>query len=352
LSKKKLIDVLYYIIKPIIRIGLFFFFRKLYFNTKQYWGRKGPLLLAVNHPNSFLDAIVVGAFFKEPVYFLARGDAFKNKWALRILTALKCKPVYRLREGKNYLHLNDTTFEACRSIFQQNGIVLIFTEGLCENEWEIRPLKKGTARLAISYWKQFADGDKLQVLPVSLNYSSFYSMPKTCWINFGHCITAKEFDLTKTDGELYASFNRIIMQQWAQATIVLPTKEENEKRKLVQYLTVVDLPYHQLDFSQKPIKHAVWPKWLYYTLSLPSYILVYPWFKFWQRQILKRTRNSGHYDSVLFGVLTLFFVLYTLVLCTFVFTLYPSFALLIMLFCLLYSSTLILTKFRLSCNTD
>jgi len=53
---------------------------------------KGPLLLACNHPNSFLDAVLIDALFEQPVYSLARGDVFKKPFYIKLLTALKYCP--------------------------------------------------------------------------------------------------------------------------------------------------------------------------------------------------------------------------------------------------------------------
>jgi 1-acyl-sn-glycerol-3-phosphate acyltransferase len=94
---------------------------------------------------------------------LARGDAFKNKFISRVLTKLKMFPVYRVSEGVENLNSNYETFESCKNLFRKNGIVLIFSEGKCINEWHLRPLKKGTARLAINSWEE---NIPLQVLPV------------------------------------------------------------------------------------------------------------------------------------------------------------------------------------------
>ena len=112
----------------------------------------GPLLIAANHPNSFLDAIILSSLFKFPVYSLARGDAFANRFVTKILTSLNMLPVYRVSEGVENLENNYTTFDACQELFSQRKIVLIFSEGRCINEWHLRPLKKGTARLALTAW--------------------------------------------------------------------------------------------------------------------------------------------------------------------------------------------------------
>ena len=73
-------------------------------------------------------------------------------------------------EGIENLEDNYTTFEKCIKIFKQKGIVLIFSEGRCENEWHLCRLKKGTARLTIAAWQQQI---LLQVLPIGVNYNSF-----------------------------------------------------------------------------------------------------------------------------------------------------------------------------------
>ena len=154
--------MLYSFVKIIARLALPIYCRNIAINKKELLKHKGPLLLAVNHPNSFLDAIILCTLFDGTVYSLARGDAFKNKFFAKILFLFKMFPVYRVSEGVENMDENYKTFDQCKEIFKQNGIVLIFSEGRCINEWHLRPLMKGTARLAISSWEE---GIPLQVLP-------------------------------------------------------------------------------------------------------------------------------------------------------------------------------------------
>jgi 1-acyl-sn-glycerol-3-phosphate acyltransferase len=142
--------LLYTIIKIPAKWALYLYCRSIKINYKEFLNAEGPLLIAANHPNSFLDAIILASLFKKPIYSLARGDAFVNKTIATILHSLKMLPVYRISEGVENLESNYQTFEACISIFKKNGIVLIFSEGKCINEWHLRALKKGTARLANS----------------------------------------------------------------------------------------------------------------------------------------------------------------------------------------------------------
>jgi len=65
------------------------FCRRIIINKPDILKKEGPLLLACNHPNSFLDAAILADLFKEPVYSLTRGDVFKRPFYRKILQALK-----------------------------------------------------------------------------------------------------------------------------------------------------------------------------------------------------------------------------------------------------------------------
>ena len=71
--------MLYKILFLPARLLIYFYCRKIIINNKNMLHEQGPLLIAANHPNSFLDAIILATLFKNPVYSLTRGDAFKGK---------------------------------------------------------------------------------------------------------------------------------------------------------------------------------------------------------------------------------------------------------------------------------
>jgi 1-acyl-sn-glycerol-3-phosphate acyltransferase len=178
--------MLYEFGRTLAKIAIKIYCRDIKINNKEFFDTKEPLLLASNHPNSFLDAIILCTLFDKPVYSLARGDAFSSKSVAKILRSIKMLPVYRASEGVENLDGNYKTFEECIEIFKQNGIILIFSEGRCENEWHLRPLKKGTSRLAIAAWEQ---NTPVKVLPVGMNYSSFHFFGKNIQINFVTTLT-------------------------------------------------------------------------------------------------------------------------------------------------------------------
>jgi len=135
------------LLKILIQAGLWLFCNKIHIKNKQLFKTNGPLLIIANHPNSFLDALIIGSYYKRRVYFLARGDAFKKPIHRFILESLNMIPVYRLREGKEFLHLNDYAFNKSIDLLNKGYAVLVFIEGICINSNELQPFKKGTARI-------------------------------------------------------------------------------------------------------------------------------------------------------------------------------------------------------------
>ena len=127
--------MVYTFLKYCVRLSFLIFFRNVVVNKPALLKSKGPLLLAFNHPNSFLDAIVLDIYFDQPIWSLARGDAFNGKIISWILNAVRIMPVYRTSEGVENLSENYKTFDACIAIFKKNGLVQIFSEGKCVNEW-------------------------------------------------------------------------------------------------------------------------------------------------------------------------------------------------------------------------
>lgn len=285
--------MLYRCLKIMARLALLIFCRKLVINKPSILRSKGPLLLACNHPNSFLDAVILDVLFEQPVWSLARGDAFKGKLISRVLAALKILPVYRTSEGVENLAENYKTFDACIQLFKQNGIILIFSEGKCINEWHLRPLKKGTARLAIKAWEE---NIPLRVLPVGINYSSFKRFGKNIFLNFGEIISKDDLNCKEADGIKNQAFNNLLQQQLEQLVLEIPKMDKEKQSALLE------------------IKPSLLQK---IVLAIPAAIgwLVHmPLFLPVKKIIWEKTLDNDHYDSIMTGILLLTYPIYLLLI--------------------------------------
>lgn len=267
--------------------------RRVIINKPEWLKAKGPLLLACNHPNSFLDGIILTTLFDEKVYSLARGDAFRRSWHGSLLRWLHLLPVYRTSEGVENLENNYTTFEACRQVFRKNGIVIIFSEGRCINEWHLRPLRKGTARLATGSWEK---GIELTVLPVGLNYNPFRNFGKNVFINFGRPLNREEVMQHQTDGRMFVTFNEQLRTEMKRLVVEIdPSDKKTQKERLS-----VPVP-----LDKKAL--LLVPALLGFLFHAPLY--------FTAKALNNACFDNDHYDSSLVGMLLLAYPIYLLLCC-------------------------------------
>lgn len=290
--------MLYHFIKIFARLAIKISCRKIIINKPGFLDEQGPLLLACNHPNSFLDYVILDTIFKKPVWSLARGDVFKKPFYARLLTSLKILPVYRTSEGVENLSENYKTFSDCLEIFRKKGIVTIFSEGKCINEWHLRPLMKGTARLTIKAWE---NNIPLRVLPVGINYSSFTRLGKNVFINFGEIIESNKIDITKPDGHRNQAFNNLLKMQLEKLIFEIPIADK-EKQSLL-------LERRPTTFRRLLLSIPAIIGWM---LHLPLYLPV-------KKYILSRLKDTCHYDSIITGMLLLLYPVYIIILASFLF---------------------------------
>ena len=263
-----------WLLKIFIRAALWLFCAEINIRNKSLLKTKGPLLIIANHPNSFLDAIIIGVQYKRRVHFLARGDAFTKKNHRFLLGLLNMIPVYRLREGKQYLHLNDYAFKESVRLLNKGEAVLIFIEGTCINAHELQPFKKGTTRILEAAHKT---GLQPTIHLAGISYNQFNGIGKKVNISFAQF-----------------NFNQ---------TINTPKDRVLFNKQTFELLNQQILP---------PTLPTIIYKTPLYFLHLPYYWLI-------KKITFQKTKNTVFFDSVLFSLL-----LFT----------YPIF--LFILFCFLY----------------
>ena len=285
--------MLYQFLKIWVRLAAKIFCRRIIINHPRILKIEGPVLLACNHPNSFLDAILLDILFEKPIWSLARGDVFKTPFYSKLLTKLKILPVYRTSEGVENLETNYKTFDACKEIFRQNGIVLMFSEGKCINEWHLRPLMKGTARLAISSWQ---DAVEIKVLPVGINYSSFRRFGKNIFINFGNFISKEDSNRDDADGRKNLAFNNRL---------------QHELQQLVYEIKATD-KYQQE--NKLAIQPGIISKVLFVLPALSGFIFNAPLYIPLRFYTSTRTNITDHYDSILTALLIFLYPFYLLLI--------------------------------------
>lgn len=281
--------MLYLLIKLLARFFLPLYARDIRINKPELLRIEGPVLLACNHPNSFLDSILLDTLFEKPIWSLARGDAFKNRLIGKILHAFRILPVYRTSEGAENLHINYRTFEACRLLFKKQGIVTIYSEAKCVNEWRLRPLRKGTARLAIQTW---SEGIPLRVLPVAINYSSYHRYGKNLIISFGDMITQADIPWDAAEGKRHQAFNDTLERSLRAGVIELDRADKIGRARAFGK-----------NVSPTIRLFTAIPAVIGWVLHAPLYFPV-------RAVVANTTRYNDHFDSIVAGLLLLLYPIY------------------------------------------
>ncbi len=182
------------IIRFLISITGSIFFRRYKIVNANNLRTKGPVILALNHPNAFMDPILFALIAYPPkFYYMARGDAFNSWFGNYFLNSVGVVPIFRIQDGgKEGLKKNDETYKRVNQLLKNKKKIMVFAEGLCVQEKRLRPLKKGVARMVFGAMEEINDPD-LIVVPVGLNYEDPKKFRGTFFINVGEPIRVADY---------------------------------------------------------------------------------------------------------------------------------------------------------------
>jgi 1-acyl-sn-glycerol-3-phosphate acyltransferase len=281
--------------------GSFWLYARIKISGKEQINKQTKAtLITANHPNSFLDALLIAVTMQQPVHFHTRSDVFKNSMVRKLFAMVNMMPVYRIRDGKEKLTLNQQTQLQSIAALEQQEAVLVFVEGFCANQTRLQvPLKKGAPRVVLQSWQQ---GHTTTILPIWLQYSSFTNYPKQITLAVGNAL--QQNHITETDaGAVINQLNLLTTNALLQLsqTVTLPVATKN-------------ILLHVLG-------------WLGACLHVPLYLVVH--------FIAKILNTNVHYDSLFFVVGTLLYPLYVAVVLWAALLFYGSMAWLLLLMPLL-----------------
>ena len=216
--------------KWFIRVTLSIYFKKITIEGRGSIPKNSPLIFTPNHQNAFLDALLVGAFSPIDLHFITRSDVF-NRWTKPFLRLLHMIPIYRIRDGFSKLSENQAIFKACERLFAEKKSILIFAEGNHGEHHYLRPLTKGTARLALQ--AQESLNEDLKIIPVGLNYFHHQQPGTKVILVFGEPIRVSSCLNQYQESKGYGLTTlRDAIAEGMKSTLVIPEKTEDyEERK-------------------------------------------------------------------------------------------------------------------------
>jgi len=179
-------------VRSYLRLGMFFYFKRIHVHNVENIPKNKPVLLLANHQNALLDALLIATKSGRFLFFLTRAAVFKKSYVSKILNSLQMLPVYRVRDGWSTISNNNAIFENCSKILNKNEAIAIFPEGSHNLARRVRPLSKGFTRIVFDTLKKYPDLD-LQLIPIGLNFVNAKACPDSTAIYFGEPFAAKDF---------------------------------------------------------------------------------------------------------------------------------------------------------------
>ena len=102
-------DGFYGAVRAVGRFWLWFFFRSVDVRHPERVPADGPVLLCINHPNNFIDSLLVGGALPRKVHYLATAALFRNRLVARFLLACGAIPVYRKQDDPGAVRMPPST---------------------------------------------------------------------------------------------------------------------------------------------------------------------------------------------------------------------------------------------------
>lgn len=228
--------MLYTFLQKVIKASLAIFFQKIEMRHGENVPRNGPVVLAVNHPDSQMDAFVLSSTIKRKVHYIAHAGLFANKMREKLLRSCGVIPVHRKRGDSNGVDRNVEAFQECYELLERGGVIGIFPEGLSEMERRVRKIKTGAARIVLETERRNGYSLGVKLIPVGLHFFSRSRFRSKVLVNVGRPIDLQPFFSQNEDDNV-------------EAVIRLTAKIQDRLEKLT-----VNVQHKELDLFVKDIE--------------------------------------------------------------------------------------------------
>lgn len=184
-------DRFYGVVRAIVRFWLWFFFKRIDVRHLERLPSHGPVFLCVNHPNNFIDDLVLAAVLPRQVHFMATAALFRNSlvaWFLRKVGAI---PVYRRQDDPDKMDRNADAFAACLAALADGRVVAIYPEGTTHSEVRVQRIRTGAARIALAFEAERPRA--LHLVPAGLTFEARKSFRGRVLVSVGAPISLTPF---------------------------------------------------------------------------------------------------------------------------------------------------------------
>lgn len=188
----------YWLLRAVLGFVLRLYFRRIEIVGAAHVPAGGPIIFVLNHPNALVDPLFVMCLTERRVSFMAKAPIFRMPVIGFLARAVDALPVYRQQDAGSDPAQNRLTFERARDILKHGGTLALFPEGVSHSDTKLKPLKTGTARIALGAAAELGDatgGEALQIVPAALYYTAKDRFRSSALLAFGAPIPVEQVAL-------------------------------------------------------------------------------------------------------------------------------------------------------------
>ncbi len=130
----------------------------------------GPVLAVSNHFGGAADAVLLIYLSERMPRIVARDMIWRVPVARSVMRSIQGIPVHKAEDPGDGRSANDAMFGSCYDALADGSLVLIFPEGVTQDDPYLAPVKTGAARIALGARAAGVAG--ITILPVGIHYEN------------------------------------------------------------------------------------------------------------------------------------------------------------------------------------
>ena len=146
----------------------------------------GPVLAVSSHFGGVADAMLLLALSERFPRIVARDLIWKYPLARSIMRSIGAIPVKRRADSGGTVQRNEDMFAACYGALRDDDVVLIFPEGVTQEDPHLAPIRTGAARIALGARASGVRG--IQIEPIGIHYEDRAAFRSRVLVAFGEPI--------------------------------------------------------------------------------------------------------------------------------------------------------------------
>lgn len=186
-------DPLYSLLRPIVDWCVKHSYRKVEVRGKENIPSDGAVIIAPNHCNTLMDALVILRAFKDQTVFGARADLFNKPFIAKLMYFVRILPMVRQRDGLRNVLKNNETQEVIVETLGNKVRFCMYPEGRHRPAHSLQSLGKGTFRAALAANSRFGEKMPVYIVPAGIEYGDYFRYRSTSLVTFGEPINITEF---------------------------------------------------------------------------------------------------------------------------------------------------------------